>query len=107
MQIMETVEDINTAASSDCVPRTQDIDIPQLEPLDMQWLWAAGAAKAEQDLGRPANTRARVSLIAALVQSALFAALVRSLFGVNVLQQWNAPQVCQRNFPLCCHVWNM
>ncbi|KAL3133978.1 hypothetical protein ABBQ32_008419 [Trebouxia sp. C0010 RCD-2024] len=89
--VVETAEEVNNAASdAGRVPSGQDFS--QQDPIDVQWLLAAGAAKAEEDLGRPANRRARRLVVSALVQSALFAALIRPLFGVDVLQQWNGPQ---------------
>lgn len=99
MQVVETAEEVNNAASdAGRVPSGQDFG--QQDPLDLQWLLAAGAAKVEEDLGQPANRRARRSVLSALLQSALLAALIRPLFGVDVLQQWNGPAATHTQHPL-------
>ncbi|KAL3143525.1 hypothetical protein ABBQ38_002326 [Trebouxia sp. C0009 RCD-2024] len=88
VQTAEQVHSPQTSASdTDHAPSSQDTAEHNTVDLSGQ-LFAQ--LSAEED--KLPHARASMSAIPALLESALFVALTRSLFGINFLQQWIWPQ---------------
>ena len=70
---------------------------PQEEPVEFTNLLSEAfdeaAASMERYFDRPIHARAREQAIVTLLQSALAAALIHSLFGIDFLGQWRWSQV--------------
>lgn len=102
-QAVQTAEQVHSpqtsASDTDHAPSSQDTAEHNTVDLSGQ-LFAQ--LSAEED--KLPHARASMSAIPALLESALFVALTRSLFGINFLQQWIWPQVCpQASHPACQH----
>ena len=57
-------------------------------------LWSEAVEAVEKDFNKPAHERASDQVFNTLVTSALFAAIIHSLSGIDFVGQWRLPQVC-------------
>ena len=90
-----------SASDSDRAPRSQDT----AEHNAVDLLFAEVVAEEDRKLGKLPHARARMAAISTLLKGALFAALTRSLLGINFLQWWMWPQVClQASQSACQHL---